>query len=235
MQIIETAVLSTKVINETHFQLYHTNVGETANSDLPGTVVAGAFNGGGAQMGNSIDTENHYELQNYTTISGGAHTWKFGVRTRAVTINNFSGQNFGGTYSFNGAYAPILNANYQPVAPGVQCDEADPNPSACETLQSIDVYQRTLALQQLELLRGTDSAARGGPAQFTISRGIPLVNVNLVDVGAFVGDDWRVKPNLTLSLGLRFETQTNIHDWHDWAPRIGFAWAPGQSKNNPRP
>ena len=62
-----------------------------------------------------------------------------------------------------------------------------------------------------------------------------MANVNQVDVGAFVGDDWRVKPNLTLSLGLRFETQTNIHDWHDWAPRIGFAWAPGQSKNNPRP
>ena len=75
----------------------------------------------------------------------------------------------------------------------------------------------------------------GGPSQFTITQGIALANVNQVDVGAFVGDDWRVKPNLTLSLGLRFETQTNIHDWHDWAPRIGFAWAPGQSKNNPRP
>ncbi len=89
-QIIETAVLSTKVINETHFQLYHTNVGETENSDLPALIVGGAFNGGGAQLGNSINTENHYELQNYTTISGGAHTWKFGVRTRAVTVNNFS-------------------------------------------------------------------------------------------------------------------------------------------------
>jgi outer membrane receptor protein involved in Fe transport len=75
----------------------------------------------------------------------------------------------------------------------------------------------------------------GGPSQFNITQGFSLVNVNQVDVGAFVGDDWRVKPNLTLSLGLRFETQTNIHDWHDWAPRVGFAWAPGQSKNNPRP
>ena len=82
-----------------------------------------------------------------------------------------------------------------------------------------------LAIQQLG----------AGPSQFTITQGIALANVNQVDVGAFVGDDWRVKPNLTLSLGLRFETQTNIHDWHDWAPRIGFAWAPGQSKNNPRP
>src|ERR1051325_9694022 len=28
-------------------------------------------------------------------------------------------------------------------------------------------------------------------------------------------------------MGLRYETQTNIHDWRDFAPRIGIAWAPG--------
>ena len=33
-----------------------------------------------------------------------------------------------------------------------------------------------------------------------------------MDVGVFAGDDWRVRPNFTLSLGLRYETQTNIHD-----------------------
>ncbi|HTW64404.1 MAG TPA: carboxypeptidase regulatory-like domain-containing protein [Bryobacteraceae bacterium] len=234
-QLIETAVLNTKVINETHFQLYHTNLGQTESSDLPGISVAGAFNGGGAQIGSSIDTENHYELQNYTTISSGAHTIKFGVRTRAVTINNFSGQNFGGTYNFNGGYAPILDANFQPVMPGVQCDPTNPDPSACETLQSTQVYQRTLILQQMGLNPFQIQQLGGGPSQFTINRGSPLVNVNMVDVGSFVGDDWRMKPNFTLSLGLRFETQTDIHDWHDWAPRLGFAWAPGQSKSNPRP
>ena len=36
----------------------------------------------------------------------------------------------------------------------------------------------------------------------------------------FAGDDWRVRPNLTLSLGLRYEAQTNIHDWRDFAPRL---------------
>ncbi len=235
VQIIETAVLNTKTINETHFQLYHTDSGENQSSDLPGIIVAGAFNGGGAQVGHYSDTENHYELQNYTTYSGGAHTWKFGVRVRAVTINNFSNQNFGGTYNFNGAYAPILNADNQPVAPGVTCDQSDPNAADCTLLTSIQVYSRTLTLQQMGLSPAAIQALGGGPAQFTISAGNPLVNINQVDVGAFVGDDWRVKPNLTLSLGLRFETQTNIHDWHDWAPRIGFAWAPGQSKNNPRP
>lgn len=67
----------------------------------------------------------------------------------------------------------------------------------------------------------------GGATQFSIAAGNPFLALNQVDAGAFVGDDWRVRPNVTLSLGLRYETQTNIHDWRDLAPRFGFAWAPG--------
>jgi hypothetical protein len=36
-----------------------------------------------------------------------------------------------------------------------------------------------------------------------------------------------VKPNLTFSYGLRYETQTNIGDYKDWAPRFGVAWGIG--------
>ena len=42
-----------------------------------------------------------------------------------------------------------------------------------------------------------------------------------------MGDEWRVRPNFTLNLGVRYETQTNIHDRRDLAPRLAFAWAPG--------
>src|SRR6185437_2188914 len=31
-------------------------------------------------------------------------------------------------------------------------------------------------------------------------------------------------------MGLRFETQTNIHDRFDIAPRAGFAWAPSAGR-----
>jgi hypothetical protein len=215
LQIVETAVLSSKVINETRLQFYHVNSVETANSLLPGVTVTGSFQGGGSQIGRTIDTENHYELQNYTSVASGAHSWKFGVRVRAVTINNIAPSNFGGAFLFTGGNGPL--------ASGDTCDPTDPG-SGCVNLTSIQRYQNTLA-----------GLPGGVPSQLTISTGTPLVNINQVDVGAFVGDDWRVKPNLTLSLGLRYETQTNIHDWHDWAPRFGFAWAPGQSKNNPRP
>ena len=47
--------------------------------------MLGSFNTGGAQTGRSLDAENHYELQNSTSIVKGAHTWKFGVRTRGET------------------------------------------------------------------------------------------------------------------------------------------------------
>ncbi len=198
VQATETAVLSSKVINETRFQLYHREADQTPNFNLPGINVQGAFNAGGAQPGRITDTENHYELQNYTTIASGAHSWKFGMRVRAVTIDNFQAN--GGTYTFGG-----------------QCDPGD---ATC--LTSIQLYQQALAGQ-------------AGPSQITITSGNPFVSIHQIDAGLFVGDDWRVKPNLTLSLGLRYETQTNISDHADWAPRFGFAWAPGQSKNNPRP
>jgi hypothetical protein len=235
VQIVETAVLSTKVINETRFQLYHTDSVETANSMVPGLTVQGAFSGGGAQVGKTVDAENHYELQNYTSIASGVHSWKFGMRVRAVTIDNISPTNFGGSFTFAGGYAPILNEDNQPVDPGVTCNPASPNSAACETITSIQRYQRTLLFQQMGLSPAMISLLGGGASQFSIAGGIPLVNVNQVDAGLFVGDDWRVKPNLTLSLGLRYEIQTNVSDRRDWAPRFGFAWAPGQSKTNPRP
>jgi hypothetical protein len=39
-----------------------------------------------------------------------------------------------------------------------------------------------------------------------------------------------LRPNLTVSTGIRYETQNNIHDHNDWAPRIAIAWAPGAGK-----
>jgi hypothetical protein len=55
----------------------------------------------------------------------------------------------------------------------------------------------------------------------------PFVRVGYVDVGLYVEDDWRIRPNITLSYGLRFESQNNISNHADWAPRLGFAWGIG--------
>jgi hypothetical protein len=57
--------------------------------------------------------------------------------------------------------------------------------------------------------------------------GNPLASVGQVDVGLYAEDDWRIRPNITLSYGLRFESQNDISNHANWAPRLGFAWGLG--------
>ncbi len=198
-QITETAVLGAKAINELRFQYLHiANYQNALNTD-PSVNVGGAFNGGGAQVGRSFSGANHFELTEILSMAHGTHSFKFGGRVRSVTNDNNSPQNFGGTYTFGG------------IGP----------------VSSIDNYRQTLLLLQQGLTAPQIRAAGFGPTQFSISSGNPIADVDQVDLGVFVQDDWRMKPNFTLSLGLRYETQTNIHDWADIAPRLGFAYAPG--------
>jgi uncharacterized membrane protein YgcG len=67
-------------------------------------------------------------------------------------------------------------------------------------------------------------AAGGGASQYSITAGTPLAQVTYFDAGLYFQDDWRVKPNITLSYGLRYESQNNLGDHADFAPRIGVAW-----------
>ena len=227
VQLTETAVLGT-AINETRFQ-YFRGAGETlANSSSPALLVLGSFNGGGAPAGHSFNTQDSFEGQNYTSMIRGAHSWKFGVRLRGQLIDSVSPQNFGGTFTFGGGLAPVLDANNKPVLDST-------GQPVLAAIQAIDRYRRALVLAAAGYSPAQAQALGGGPTQFTLSAGIPALSVHQVDMGVFVGDDWRVRPNLTLNLGLRYETQTNIHDRRDWAPRVGIAWAPGSTAKTQRP
>jgi hypothetical protein len=75
--------------------------------------------------------------------------------------------------------------------------------------------------------------AAGQPSQFLIVDGQKLATVNLLDVGLFAQDDWQLHPGMTLSAGLRWETQNDIHDHSDFAPRLGFAWGLRRSQKGP--
>ena len=93
-------------------------------------------------------------------------------------------------------------------------------------ITSIERYRRTLLFERLGFSSSQIAALGGGATQFSIVGGDPSLTASQVDIGAFLGDDWKLSRSFTLSLGLRYEKQTNIHDPHDFAPRVGLAWAP---------
>ncbi len=71
VQISDTQVLSPTMVNETRFQYIRDSSNQVPLSDAPTLNVLGAFNGGGSPGGTVISNQDHYELQNYTSIAHG--------------------------------------------------------------------------------------------------------------------------------------------------------------------
>lgn len=63
-----------------------------------------------------------------------------------------------------------------------------------------------------------------GPASATAS---------VFDAALWVQDDWKVNQRFTLSGGMRWESQNQISDHDDWAPRMGLAYALDGGKGKP--
>ena len=215
VQFTETAVLGTAV-NDTRSQYYRNANQMRAINASPVIQVLGSFTGGGSQLGQSADTQNSYEFQNYTSMLRGTHSWRFGIRLREQQDDSVAPVNFNGTYTFGGGTGPVLDGN-QNVS------------GQTEQISSIERYRRTLLFQQLGYSASQTRALGGGATQFSIAAGRPEASVGQFDLGLFWGDTWRARPNLTFSGGVRYETQTNIHDWRDIAPRLSVAWAPRAS------
>ena len=74
-----------------------------------------------------------------------------------------------------------------------------------------------------------DAYNAGRPRTYSRRIGDPNVSYSYLQAGLYVQDDLRIRKNLTLSPGARFEAQTHLHDLSNIGPRFGVTWAPFKS------
>jgi hypothetical protein len=219
IQLTETAIINKTIVNETRFQFQHSRNSQDADNSIPTIDVQEGFVGGGSQVGQAHTLENQWELTNNTSFAMGSHSMKAGLRIRSLRLTQFSPQNFGGTFTFTGGdRGPVLDDGNNIIGQDV--------------LASIERYRRTIVLQEQGIAAAQIRLLGGGATRFRLTTGNPETKVSQWDFGGFFQDDWKLRPNFTLSMGLRYENQKNIDSNLNFAPRVGFAWSPGgqQSK-----
>ncbi len=227
LQVVETAILSTRAVNEARFQFMGNPTDRLADDEGVGINVLDAFSGGGGYIGRAFNRRREWVAQDYITLTAGRHTLKLGVRLGGAHVTDTVPTNIG-SYTFAGGIAPQLDSQNRVVL------GADGQPVLVD-ITSIDRYRRTLLFQLLGLSPAEIRAMGGGATQLTIATGSPVASVSHFDFGVFVQDDWKLSPSFTLSFGLRYQGQTNIEDKSNFGPRAAFAWTPwSKSSGQPR-
>ena len=236
IQLTETAVINATTLNEARFQYSHNSSETVGNGTIPGLSVSSSFNGGGANVGQASSERSNWEFSNFTQIQKGTHMFKFGGRIRGSSVNDTSPSNFAGSWGFTGGFGPQFDGANNPIA------------GTNVVLSSLERYRRTVLLQQQGItpaqqaycgagvsLNDCIRLLGGGAAQFNINQGNPNSGVSQTDIGVYFQDDWRLRPNLTFSYGLRYENQTNANSKFNFAPRVFFAWSPGAANSTKPP
>jgi len=71
---------------------------------------------------------------------------------------------------------------------------------------------------------------QGKPFSFVYQQGTSQLVYWQKELGLFVQDEMRVRPGLSIALGLRYDWQNYISNPQNFAPRLSFAFAPGKSR-----
>ncbi|WP_321476105.1 carboxypeptidase regulatory-like domain-containing protein [uncultured Paludibaculum sp.] len=170
--------------------------------------------------------ERHYQIiQNWNRHSG-SHDLKFGVDINPVRDTADTETFFSGRFSF-GEAIPLSN-----VIAGAAGSTA--------VVQQISQFLQAAGQGSLVPVLGQpvsalQSMALGLPTFYQQGFGNPNWIGWSKRYGFYVQDSWRIRPNLTLSAGLRYDLEVNEKvlgtDRNNFAPRVGFAWSPAGSRD----
>ncbi len=197
---------SARLMHEARVSLQWTGNVDALNSTAPQVQVAGAFTAGGSTTGAASERELILEADDDAVIDRGNHLLKLGIQFRNIVDHDRLTSNFNGTYIFGGGTAPALDAAGNPI------------PSQTVTITGAEQYRRSL----LHLPGGVPSA-------FSNVVGIPEVSFDQVRAALYLQDSWKLRPNVQLSLGLRYFLQDHPTTLSSATPRFGVAWSPGKN------
>jgi hypothetical protein len=72
------------------------------------------------------------------------------------------------------------------------------------------------------------------PAQFTYTQvNNHKIGDTYADLGLYAETDWKARQNLTISYGIRYETQNHLADHHDIAPRLSVSYGVARKGGSP--
>jgi hypothetical protein len=77
---------------------------------------------------------------------------------------------------------------------------------------------------------GLDQFAASSPFVFRINQGQTAISFSQHEAAGFFQDETRLRPNFNLTPGIRYDWQSNTGDRNNFAPRLAFAYAPGDQK-----
>ncbi|MBK9315307.1 MAG: carboxypeptidase regulatory-like domain-containing protein [Acidobacteria bacterium] len=103
LRLSETWIINSKMIHEARFQFEREFSEQAAIFDGAAINVLDAFSGGGSTCCPNTSKEDSFEYQDYLTYTsrGGKHTVKGGIQLTYDRINDVSGSNFNGSFTFS--------------------------------------------------------------------------------------------------------------------------------------
>lgn len=219
----QTTVVSPTKVNEVRFQYGRDLEFEVPNGQGPYTNITNGINFG---MPNYLprpaypDEKRLEWIDNFTWVRG-QHSVKFGADINYIRDRQINLFNGGSGYSYTNLSNIALDCL---VGAGSGCV-----PSGTPLGKHYSSFTQAI---DLRAVAGSLPGSQAGSLLFTD-----------IDWNFFVQDIWKIRPDLTLDYGLRYEyqqlpqppqgnpafplTQHINQDKRDWAPRVGLVWDVG--------
>ena len=175
-----TSTLSNTIVNEARF-----NFGErratfkSQNGDAVAFNISGTAFIGRELFSPVLRTETRFQFTDNVNVVSGNHNFKFGGDIAFINIPEAIFElNFAGLFNFGGVDACLLV------------------PQLCTLPATLQPPPQFTAVQQYGL---------GFPTNFIQGFGNPVSSISNKPIAFFAQDSWKVRPNLTLNYGVRYD------------------------------